>query len=125
MCFFSLVEMLGGEVDFSVYGLMRCFEAEFTLAFVNVNGLEGAGALREPIDSKDNLFHILHFLKRLIGSVYRRVQPSSYSPAISIRLLNCLSQLGAWYYLLIRELWKEVGGIQQFQCTKFSGFVPE
>ena len=47
------MEMLGGEVDFSVDGLMRCFEAEFTLAFVNVNGL-GAGALREPIDSNSS-----------------------------------------------------------------------
>ena len=28
------MEMLGGEVDFSVDGLMWCFEAEFTLAFV-------------------------------------------------------------------------------------------
>ena len=26
--------------------------------------------------------------------------------------------------LLIRELWKQVGGIQQFQCTKFLGFMP-
>ena len=50
------MEMLGdGEVDFSVDGLMRCFEAEFTLAFVNVNGLGGAGALREPIDSNSSL----------------------------------------------------------------------
>ena len=53
------MEMLGGEVDFSVDGLMRCFEAEFTLAFVNVNGLGGgggggAGALREPIDSNSS-----------------------------------------------------------------------
>ena len=24
-----------------------------------------------------------------------------------------------------RELWKQVGGIQQFQCTKILGFVPE
>ena len=39
----ALVEMLGGEVDFSVDGLMKCFEAEFTLAFVNVNGLGGRG----------------------------------------------------------------------------------
>ena len=46
------MEMLGGEVDFSVDGLMRCFEAEFTLAFVNVNGSGGAGALREPIEFK-------------------------------------------------------------------------
>ena len=38
------MEMLGGEVDFSVDGLMRCFEAEFTLAFVNVNGLGGRSA---------------------------------------------------------------------------------
>ena len=54
------MEMLGGgEMDFSVDGLMRCFEAEFTLAFVNVNGLGGggggAGALREPIDSNSSL----------------------------------------------------------------------
>ena len=48
------MEMLGGEVDFSVDGLMRCFEAEFNLAFVNVNGLRGAGALREPIDSNSS-----------------------------------------------------------------------
>ena len=41
------MEMLGGgEVDFSVDGLMRCFEAEFTLAFVNVNGLGGGGGGR-------------------------------------------------------------------------------
>ena len=37
------MEMLGGEVDFSMDGLMRCFEVEFTLAFVNVNGLGGGG----------------------------------------------------------------------------------
>ena len=37
------MEMLGGEVDFSVDSLMRCFEAELTLAFVNVNGLWGGG----------------------------------------------------------------------------------
>ena len=54
------MEMLGGKVDLSVDGLMRCFEAEFTLAFVNVNGLGGgggggrAGALREPIDSNSS-----------------------------------------------------------------------
>ena len=48
------MDILGGEVDFSVDGLMGCFEAEFTLAFVNVNGLGGAGALREPIDSNSS-----------------------------------------------------------------------
>ena len=37
------MEMLGVEVDFSVEDLMRCFEAEFTLAFINVNGLGGGG----------------------------------------------------------------------------------
>ena len=40
------MEMLGGEVDFSVDGLMTCFEVEFTLAFVNVNGLGGGGGGR-------------------------------------------------------------------------------
>ena len=48
------MDILGGEVDFSVDGLMGCFEAEFTLAFVNVNGLGGAGAPREPIDSNSS-----------------------------------------------------------------------
>ena len=48
------MDILGGEVDFSVDGLMGCFEAEFTLVFVNVNGLGGAGALREPIDSNSS-----------------------------------------------------------------------
>ena len=48
------MDILGGEVDFSVDGLMGCFEAEFTLAFVNVNGLGGARALREPIDSNSS-----------------------------------------------------------------------
>ena len=37
------MDILGGEVDFSVDGLMGCFEAEFTLVFVNVNGLGGGG----------------------------------------------------------------------------------
>ena len=40
------MEMLGGEVDFSVDGLMRCFKADFTLAFVSVNGLGGGGQER-------------------------------------------------------------------------------
>ena len=52
----ALVEMLGGgEVDFSVDGLMRCFEAEFTLAFVNVNGL-GGGRSAERANRFKQLF---------------------------------------------------------------------
>ena len=54
------MDILGGEVDFSVDGLMGCFEAEFTLAFVNVNGLGGAGALREPIDSNSSTYQRQH-----------------------------------------------------------------
>ena len=50
------MEMLGGgEVDFSVDGLMRCFEAEFTLAFVNVNGL-GGGRSAERANRFKQLF---------------------------------------------------------------------
>ena len=58
------MDILGGEVDFSVDGLVRCFKAEFTLAFVNVNGLGGeggAGVLREPIDSNSSFPVILTF----------------------------------------------------------------
>ena len=69
------MEMLGGEVDFSVDGLMRCFEAEFTLAFVNVNGLGrggggggGAGALREPIDSNSS-FPVIPTLRMFLAAL--------------------------------------------------------
>ena len=52
----ALVELLGGEVDFKV---MDGFEVglvdEFTLVLVNVKGLEGPGALREPIKFKQIL----------------------------------------------------------------------
>ena len=46
------MELLGGEVDFKVMdGFEVGLEDEFTLLLVNVKGLGGAGALREPIDS--------------------------------------------------------------------------
>ena len=48
----ALVELVGGEVDFKVMdGFEVDLEDEFTLLLVNVKGLGGAGALREPIDS--------------------------------------------------------------------------
>ena len=34
------MELLGGEMDFNVSGLVVNFEVEFTLALMNVNGLE-------------------------------------------------------------------------------------
>ena len=34
----ALVELLGGEVDFTVCGFVEDFEVEFTLTFVNVKG---------------------------------------------------------------------------------------
>ena len=50
------MDILGGEMDFSVDGLMRCFEAEFTLAFVNVNGLGGGGRSAERANRFKQLF---------------------------------------------------------------------
>ena len=51
----TLVELLGGEVDFEVMdGFEVILVDEFTLVLVNVKGLGGGGgggALREPIDS--------------------------------------------------------------------------
>ena len=48
----ALVELLGGELDFKVMdGFEVDLEDELTLLLVNVKGLGGAGALREPIDS--------------------------------------------------------------------------
>ena len=37
----ALVELLGGEVDFTGSGFVEDFEVEFTLALVNVKGLGG------------------------------------------------------------------------------------
>ena len=46
------MELVGGKVDFKVMdGFEVDLEDEFTLLLVNVKGLGGAGALREPIDS--------------------------------------------------------------------------
>ena len=59
----ALVEMLGGEVDFSVDGFEMDLEVELTLELVNVKGFffwgGGAGALREPIDSNSSFPVIL------------------------------------------------------------------
>ena len=60
----ALVEMLDGEVDFSVDGFEMDLEVELTLELVNVKGCfffggGGAGALREPIDSNSSFPVIL------------------------------------------------------------------
>ena len=59
----ALVEMLGGEVKFSVDGFEMDLEVELTLELVNVKvfffGGGGAGALREPIDSNSSFPVIL------------------------------------------------------------------
>ena len=39
----ALMEMLGGEVDFSVDGFEMDLEVELTLELVNVKGLRGGG----------------------------------------------------------------------------------
>ena len=62
----ALLEMLGGEVDFSVDGFEMDLEVELTLELVNVKGFfggwgggGGAGALREPMDSNSSFPVIL------------------------------------------------------------------
>ena len=45
------MELLGGEMDLNVSGFVVDFELELTLVLANEKGLEGAGALRGPIDS--------------------------------------------------------------------------
>ena len=48
----ALVELLGGEVVFNIVGAFgMVLETELTLVLMNMNGVGGAGALREPIDS--------------------------------------------------------------------------
>ena len=48
------MEVLGGEVDLEVDGFEVTLEPEFTWVLVKVNGLGGAGALREPMDSNNS-----------------------------------------------------------------------
>ena len=48
------MEVLGGEVDLEVDGFEVTLEPEFTWVLVRVNGLGGAGALREPMDSNSS-----------------------------------------------------------------------
>ena len=48
----ALVVLLGAIMDFSTVDALGMFlETGLTLVLVNVKGLGGAGALREPIDS--------------------------------------------------------------------------
>ena len=47
----ALVGLLGGVMDFSILNVFGMFlESGLTLVLVNVKGLGGARALREPID---------------------------------------------------------------------------
>ena len=58
----ALVDLLGGVMDFKIvdaFGMV--LETGFTLVLVNVNGLGGAGALREPMDSNRSLPEMLTF----------------------------------------------------------------
>ena len=65
----ALVELLGEEVDFDVVsGFKVDLEVELTLACVNVNGLGGAGALREPIDSNRS-FPVMLTLKMVFAAL--------------------------------------------------------
>ena len=91
------MEMLGGEVDFSVDGLMRCFGAEFTLAFVNVNGLRAAGALREPIDSNSS-FPVIPTFRMFLAAleILRHMcLLSDYRKEEIIRSMNLIYGFGA------------------------------
>ena len=48
----ALVDLLGGVMNFNTVDALRMvLETGLTLVLVNVKGLGGAGALREPIDS--------------------------------------------------------------------------
>ena len=53
------MEVLVGEVDLDMDGIEVVLEPEFTLVFVKVKGLGGAGVLREPIDSNSSFPVIL------------------------------------------------------------------
>ena len=65
----ALVELLGGEVGFSVVsGSEVDLEVELTLVCVNVNVLGWAGALREPMDSNRS-FPVMLTLKMVFAAL--------------------------------------------------------
>ena len=67
------------------------------------------------------------------AKLYKKIERVCTSESKTFKLFNSnLDQVtklsflvGAWNYLLMIELWKQVGGIQQFMWTKFLGFMPE
>ena len=63
------MELLSGEVDFSVMsGFEVDLEVELTLVCVNVNGLGGAEALIEPMDSNRS-FPVMLTLKMVFAAL--------------------------------------------------------
>ena len=61
-----MVELLGGEMDFNVSGFVVDLEVEFTFVLAKENGLRGAGALREPMDSNRSFPVMLHLEQFLL-----------------------------------------------------------
>ena len=74
----ALVGLLGGVMDFNTAdGFGMVLETELTLVLVNMKGLGGAGALREPIDSNRSFPMMSTFntvLAALECSAHARVQ---------------------------------------------------
>ena len=60
----ALVALLGGDMDFKI---VDGFVTGFTLVLVNVNGLGGAGALREPMDSNRS-FPVMSTLRIVLAA---------------------------------------------------------
>ena len=71
------MELLGGEVDFEVV-----LVDEFTLVLVNVKGLGGAGALREPIDSNMS-FPVISTPKMFLAAFETLRHVLDFRPSVS------------------------------------------
>ena len=64
----ALVRLLGGEVAFKVLdGFEVVLRDELILVLANWKGLEGAGALRDPIDSNRS-FPVMSTLKKVLAA---------------------------------------------------------
>ena len=63
------MDLLCGEMNFNtVDGFGMALETGLTLVFVNVNGVGGAGELREPIDS-DRSFPVMSTLSTVLAAL--------------------------------------------------------
>ena len=111
----ALVDLLGGVMDLNTAdGFGMVLETGLTLVLVNVKGLVGAGALREPIDSNRS-FPVMSTLSIVLAAVefFRHMLDFRSSVLLWICVANLW--LGYLYDLICHEFC-ELFGCESLIC---------